>query len=161
MKKMILLAGVALVGGLAGKPHTTAAGEVVDDAEAKMLGLTAKEIPALLKSGALVEAPERSSGRTEDDADVVDGLTREEFVDFLSRHGIEHDANADVDALLAIEPVPAVDIDASAKKIENGMSVDAIKVELTKLEVPFETDANKPALSKLLAQVRAAQPAPV
>lgn len=155
-KKMILLAGVALVGGVAGKPHTTPSGEVVDDAEMKRLGLAESDVPVLLANGFLIEAPERAARG--DDDDVVDGITRDEFSAFLTRHGIAHDANADIDKLLAIAPVPAFDLDGAAKKIENSMGVDVIKAELTKLEVPFETDANKPALAKLLAQVRAAQP---
>lgn len=51
-------------------------------------------------------------------------------------------------------------VDEAARTIDREMKADDIRAELGKLKVPFETDANKPALARLLAQVREPAPAP-
>jgi hypothetical protein len=77
--------------------------------------------------------------------------------------GVAVQKGDDVETLLgsaiahgAAEPF---DLDAAAAKIERDVLVDDIKAELDKAEVPYAADAAKPALAKLLAQVRHAAPA--
>ena|SRR5690349_10458579 len=79
----------------------------------------------------------------------------------LDALGVEVAADASIDDMLtaAVEHGQPGDVEAEARKIEREMVADDIRKELETKQVPFETDANKPALSRLLAQVRASEPA--
>lgn len=107
--RMILIAAVQLMGGAPGKSFTIEAGAQLSGDDLKRLGLTDAEgdideraIDAMIAKGQLIE--QHAALGAGFDADVVDGISRDEFVAFLARHGIAHDPSADIEALLAIEP---------------------------------------------------------
>lgn len=196
---MVFLAAQELRGGIKGAdgeadvPHVTAAGTELTRAEANKLGLSDEDVEGLIASGAVVRTSVRSEGESLGDVDVADGISVDEFREFLADHGYSFARDASIEDLLALDrPVAdgiglgdlratlelngidfpsdasaerllelAIehgkpgDLDAAANRIQRDMGVDDIKEELGKLQVPFETDANKPALAKLLAQVRA------
>lgn len=87
-----------------------------------------------------------------------EAIARADLIATLAEAGVEIGEDASIeDALTAAldhgttEPF---DLDAAANAIERELKADEIRAELEQAEVPFETDANKPALSRLLAQVR-------
>lgn len=161
-----LVAVHKITGGTKDARHSTPSGTVLDREEIEKLGLNDADLLKLLSRGAIVEREERAGDRAAAEGELVpfDGLASIEIRAILDGHGVEYPEGASAEQLLeaaiahggAEEPE---DIDAAANRIERDMKVDEIRDELGKLDVPFETDANKPALARLLAQVRAAGPA--
>jgi len=166
-KKQILVAVHEIPGGSKSEPFTLRAGEVLDPAAQKKLGLSSKELDGLVDRGALVAedvytAPpanlplgQTAPGTT---GTEFEGMSIDAMRSFLEEAGISFpkDANGPDLMKIALEhqrPGGAGD----AADIEARMSVKDIKTELDSLQVPYETDANKAALAASLAQARASR----
>jgi len=89
-------------------------------------------------------------------------LHLDELRDFLADEGVEYGDGDKSDQLLrhllAHGQTPAFDIDAAVKALDKELNAEEVKAELSLRKVPFESDANKPVLLRLLAQVRHAEP---
>jgi hypothetical protein len=145
--------------------HTVPAGRRLDQGQIDKLGLGEADLLKLLAQGAIIEHPGEEGDELTSAAPPAefDGISRADLHATLAAAGVAVQKGDDVETLLgsaiahgAAEPF---DLDAAAAKIERDVLVDDIKAELDKAEVPYAADAAKPALAKLLAQVRHAAPA--
>lgn len=160
-KQPIIVAAQELVGGTKEKPFTLPANAVVDAEACKSLAISGKKVDALIASGVLVEqdafveaAPSEAPPPAK-----FDGLSADQMRQALTDAGVSFDTKADAAALFqtAIAYEAPDPLAAAVVEIEQSMDVKAIKGELDKLQVPYETDANKPALALALAQARSAK----
>jgi hypothetical protein len=164
-RQPIFVAAHDLVGGTKDKPFTARGGSVVDAEVRKKLGITDEDAERLAKAGDLVAQQALSITDRLPDGQTLPGTTGTEFeglsIDAMRKvlddAGVAYPEGASAPDLmkLALEHEHPPALAVATVEIERSMEVKAIKAELDKLQVPYESDANKPALALALAGARA------
>lgn len=132
-------------------------------------GIARADLVATLNAAAGLDLPASASVENALTAALDHGVPEDgtilhldELRDFLAEKGVQH-GDGDkpeqlLEHLLAHGQAETFDVEAAAKAIDKELNADEVKAELALRKVPFETDANKPVLCRLLAQVRHAEP---